>query len=68
MYERLWSLVVPPIMVLLDDYEVKYKIEGIHVVEALLENAPPDLLKRTGISELLFSVSAVLSLYNKIAI
>ncbi|ETW84442.1 hypothetical protein HETIRDRAFT_408514, partial [Heterobasidion irregulare TC 32-1] len=56
MYERLWGLVVPPIMILLDDYEVKYKIEGIHIVEALLGNAPPDLLKRTGISDLLFSV------------
>lgn len=67
MYERLWGLVVPPIMILLDDYEVIYKIEGIHMVEALLENAPPDLLKRTGISDLLFSVSAVLSFYTKIA-
>ncbi|TFY74523.1 hypothetical protein EWM64_g9489 [Hericium alpestre] len=54
-YERLWYLVVPPTMTLLDDFEAKYKLQGVRVANALLSNAPPDLLRRTGIADLLFS-------------
>ncbi|KAI0069244.1 hypothetical protein BV25DRAFT_1926578 [Artomyces pyxidatus] len=54
-YERLWYLVVPPTMTLLDDFEVRYKLEGIQVVAAMLERAPPDLLRRTGVADLVFA-------------
>lgn len=46
-------------MTLLDDYEARYKLRGIHLVSQLLEAAPPDLLQRTGIDSLLLKVSTV---------
>jgi hypothetical protein len=55
-YERLWYLVVPPVMTLLDDFEARYKLLGIQVVNAVLEHAPIPLLIRTGISELILAV------------
>jgi len=55
-YERLWYLVVPPVMTLLDDFEARYKLLGIQVVNAVLEHAPLPLLIRTGISELILAV------------
>ncbi|KAH9956778.1 hypothetical protein BC827DRAFT_1229193 [Russula dissimulans] len=54
-YERLWHLVVPPVMTLLDDFEARFKLLGIHVVNAMLEHAPIPLLSRTGISELILA-------------
>ncbi|KAH9059363.1 hypothetical protein EDB87DRAFT_1622556 [Lactarius vividus] len=54
-YERLWYLVVPPMMTLLDDFEARYKLLGIQVVNAMLEHVPPSLLNRTGISELILA-------------
>jgi len=53
-YERLWYLVIPPVMTMLDDYEIKYKLEAVTIVRALLESAPPELLRRTGVADLLF--------------
>ncbi|TFK43043.1 hypothetical protein BDQ12DRAFT_162717 [Crucibulum laeve] len=52
-YEELWHLIIPPTMALLDDYEVKYKIQGIQVVSTMLERVPASLLKRTGIDGLI---------------
>jgi hypothetical protein len=43
-------------MVLLDDFEARYKLLGIQVVNAVLEHAPLPLLNRTGISELILAV------------
>jgi len=54
-YERLWYLVVPPMMTLLDDFEARYKLLGIQVVNAMIEHAPLSLLNRTGISELILA-------------
>ncbi|KIP09815.1 hypothetical protein PHLGIDRAFT_34198 [Phlebiopsis gigantea 11061_1 CR5-6] len=54
-YERIWHLVIPPIMTLLDDYETKYKLRGVQIVSHLLENAPGELLRRTGIGGLFYS-------------
>lgn len=55
-YERLWYLVVPPVMTLVDDFEARYKLLGIQVVNAVLEHAPFPILIRTGISELILAV------------
>jgi hypothetical protein len=55
-YDRLWHLVVPPVMTLLDDYEVVYKLRGIAIISQMLKTVPPDLLRRTGVDELIFSV------------
>ncbi|KAH9950053.1 hypothetical protein B0H21DRAFT_724540 [Amylocystis lapponica] len=54
-YERLWHLIIPPVMTLLDDYEAQYKLQGIQIVSEMLQNVPADLLRRTGVDTLLFS-------------
>jgi len=54
-YERVWPLVIPPSMTLLDDYDSYCKLQGIKVVSEMLRHAPSDLLKRTGIDGLLTS-------------
>jgi hypothetical protein len=43
-------------MILLDDFEARYKLLGIRVVNAMLERAPLPLLNRTGVSELILAV------------
>ena len=55
-YEGLWHLVIPPVMTLLDDYEAAYKLRGIRIVAEMLDRVPKDLLMRTGVDALLFTV------------
>ena len=45
-------------MTLLDDYEVKFKLQGVELVSEMLKNVPAELLRRTGIDGLLFTVSS----------
>jgi hypothetical protein len=52
----MWHLVIPPVMTLLDDYETKYKLQGVIIVEEMLRRVPKDLLKRTGVDGLLRQV------------
>ncbi|KAJ3551934.1 hypothetical protein NM688_g4421 [Phlebia brevispora] len=54
-YERLWHLVIPPAMTLLDDYEARYKIPGVRVISEMLDRVPPELLRRTGIDGLILA-------------
>lgn len=62
-YESLWYLVVPPAMTLLDDYEAEYKLRGIVIVGEMLERVPGELLKRTGVDGLLFTVRLLALLF-----
>jgi hypothetical protein len=43
-------------MTLLDDYEAAYKICGIKTISEMLERVPMDLLRRTGVDGLWFTV------------
>ncbi|WFD33342.1 RING-type E3 ubiquitin transferase [Malassezia cuniculi] len=52
-WERVWPLLVPPVMVLLDDADLHAKIKGVQAALALVEAAPSALLQRTGIDALL---------------
>ncbi|EEB94737.1 hypothetical protein MPER_06401, partial [Moniliophthora perniciosa FA553] len=52
-YNRLWHLVIPPTMTILDDYQVPYKLKGAQIVLEMLERVSGDLLKRTGIDGLI---------------
>ncbi|KAI3612996.1 trna-specific trna nucleotidyltransferase [Moniliophthora roreri] len=52
-YNRLWHLVIPPTMTILDDYQVLYKLKGTQIVLEILERVSGDLLKRTGIDGLI---------------
>jgi hypothetical protein len=55
-YEKRWHLIIPPAMTYLDDYEAAYKLRGVRIVGEMLQRVPPDLLRRTGVDELLYSV------------
>ena len=43
-------------MTLLDDFEAKHKLQGVFVVQEMLQRVPKDLLKRTGVDGLLRQV------------
>ena len=49
--EEVWPLVVPPLLTLVDDWEVKYKQLGAELMRSLLQATPPNLLARTGLGE-----------------
>jgi hypothetical protein len=57
-YDRLWYLVIPPVMTFLDDYQVSYKLKGVRLVTELLEHVPREILKRTGVDGLLLTASS----------
>lgn len=43
-------------MTFLDDFQAPYKVQGAKLVGELLERVPKELLKRTGVDQLLFIV------------
>lgn len=47
--ERMWPLLVPPILTLVDDWETKYKQLGAELLHSLLRATSPTLLSRTGL-------------------
>lgn len=47
--ERLWPLLIPPILTLLDDWDTKYKKLGAELLAQVLSVTAVDLLKRTGL-------------------
>ena len=47
--ERLWPLLVPPILTLVDDWETKHKSLGADLLHSLLRATSPSLLSRTGL-------------------
>ncbi|KAI0637670.1 hypothetical protein C8Q77DRAFT_1047712 [Trametes polyzona] len=51
--ERLWHLFLPPMMTCLDDYQAAYKLQGVRLVAIMLDRAPADLWRRTGVDALL---------------
>ncbi|TKA33786.1 hypothetical protein B0A50_00622 [Salinomyces thailandicus] len=51
--EELWHLIVPPLLTLVDDWEVGYKTMGAQMLNVVLEVTPPLLLERTGLGDVL---------------
>lgn len=48
--ESNWPLLVPPILAIIDDHEIKFKVQGCKFLQTLLEKTSPNLLKRTGLA------------------
>ncbi|KAI4256725.1 MAG: hypothetical protein LQ352_001966 [Teloschistes flavicans] len=46
-----WPLVIPPILTILDDVSIAYKIRGCQLLQLLLDVAPASLLERSGLGE-----------------
>ena len=65
-YERLWPLLIPPLMTLLDDFQAPYKLHGVNIVREMLRTLPKQLLKRTGLHALLAQVRSLLDVQTKI--
>lgn len=55
-FEHMWHLVIPPVMTLLDDFEVRYKLQGVIIVQEMLLRLPKELIKRTGVDGLIQQV------------
>lgn len=48
-----WPLIVPPILTVLDDADVSFKVRGCELVTELLSNTPPSLLRDTGLDSVI---------------
>ncbi|KAL8633794.1 hypothetical protein Q9189_000530 [Teloschistes chrysophthalmus] len=46
-----WPLIIPPLLTILDDISIAYKIHGCHLLRLLLAVAPASLLERSGLGE-----------------
>ncbi|KAI8800278.1 hypothetical protein BJ742DRAFT_874692 [Cladochytrium replicatum] len=51
--ESILYLFVPPLITLLEDWEVRYKLVGIALVRHIIQNVSPTSLQQTGIGNLL---------------
>ena len=53
-------------MTFLDDYQSPYKLRGVMLVSDLLENVSVTMLRRTGIDQLLMTVSSLLQIVHNL--
>ncbi|KAL8789288.1 MAG: hypothetical protein Q9213_001211 [Squamulea squamosa] len=51
MVENHWPLIIPPLLTILDDVSISYKIRGCQLLNTLLKVAPASLLERSGLGE-----------------
>ncbi|KAL8726394.1 MAG: hypothetical protein Q9166_006745 [cf. Caloplaca sp. 2 TL-2023] len=49
--EKHWPLIIPPLLTILDDVSIHYKIKGCHFLTTLLKSTPSNLLERSGLGE-----------------
>ncbi|KAL8938083.1 MAG: hypothetical protein Q9216_004081 [Gyalolechia sp. 2 TL-2023] len=50
--EAHWPLIIPPLLTILDDVSIRYKIKGCELLVLLLKVAPASLLERSGLGEI----------------
>jgi hypothetical protein len=58
-FEALWPLLIPPLMTIMDDREAKWRLRVLVTVLTFVDLAPPELLRRTGVHQLLSTVSHI---------
>ncbi len=46
-----WPLIAPPLLALIDDSSLEYKVIGCNSLLSLLQKCPSDLLERTGLGD-----------------
>lgn len=46
-------MLVPPLLTMLDDHEIKYRHQGVIALQLFLQKVPAILLARTGLDELI---------------
>ena len=47
-----WSLIIPPLLALIDDSSINYRVKGCNCLIKFLQNCPSALLERTGLGEI----------------
>lgn len=47
-----WPLIIPPLLALIDDTSIKYKVKGCNLLAIFLQRCPSLLLERTGLGEI----------------
>ena len=52
------GLILPPLLIMLDDYESVYRLRGMDTLEIILRKISPVTMKRMGIDTLLIKVSS----------
>ncbi|KAL8833788.1 MAG: hypothetical protein Q9170_004081 [Blastenia crenularia] len=50
--EAHWPLIIPPLLTILDDVSVTYKVKGCELLSLLLDVVPLSLLERSGLGEI----------------
>lgn len=49
--EAHWPLIIPPLLTIIDDVSISYKIKGCELLRLLVQVAPANLLERSGLGE-----------------
>lgn len=49
--EAHWPLLIPPLLALIDDSTIRFKVRGCELLTLFLKRVPPPLLQRTGLGE-----------------
>lgn len=52
------GLILPPLLILLDDYEPIYRLRGMVTLEIIMDRLSPVTMKRMGIDKLFLKVRA----------
>ena len=47
-----WPLIIPPLLALIDDTSMQYKVKGCNLLAMFLQRCPSLLLERTGLGEI----------------
>ncbi|KAL8684499.1 MAG: hypothetical protein Q9224_006313, partial [Gallowayella concinna] len=50
--EKQWPLIIPPLLTILDDVSIAYKIRGCELLDILLKATSSSLLERSGLGEI----------------
>lgn len=57
MLREIWLQLVPPILLILDDYMVVYKRRGVFLIHSLVSRVDADAITNTGLEKVFFEVS-----------
>jgi len=52
--EKTIGLIIPPILSLIDDYNVNFKTRGVFILDHLLKKLKPDIIQQTGLGEVFY--------------
>ncbi|KAI9482916.1 MAG: hypothetical protein EXX96DRAFT_124501 [Benjaminiella poitrasii] len=54
--EKDFHLILPPVLIVLDDYDIDYKIKGVKMVHVMINKLDPSFFSRNGLDNVFFEV------------